>query len=74
MPAKDIIETAVNAAIALGFIVFAAGVGILIYNFCIRFGLSLEVTLVIFGLMIIVLGLIAAKIFSKVVDLGLTKS
>ena len=74
MPAKDIIETAVNAAIALGFIVFAAGVGIVVYNFCVRLGLSLEITLVVFGLMTIVLGLIAAKIFSKVVDIGLTKS
>ena len=74
MPVKDIIETAVNAAIALGFIVFAAGVGILVYNFCIRFCLSLEITLVVFGLMIIILGLIAAKIFSKVIDVGLTNS
>ena len=72
MPTKDIIEKAVNAAIALGFTVFAAGVGILVYNLCIRFGLSLEITLVVFGLLIIMLGLIAAKIFSKVVDLGLT--
>ena len=68
MPAKGIIETAVNVAIALGFIVFAAGVGIWMYNFCVHFGLSLEITLVIFGLMVIVLGLIAAKIFSKVID------
>ena len=73
MPAKDVIETAVNAAIALGFLAFAAGVGIWVYNFCIRFGLSLEIILLIFGLMIVVLGLMAAKIFSKVIDLGLTK-
>ena len=64
MPAKGIIETAVNVAIALGFVIFAAGVGIWVYNFCVRFGLSLEITLVIFGLMVIVLGLFAAKIFS----------
>ena len=61
-------ETAVNVAIALGFIVFAAGVGILVYNFCVRFGFSLEIVLVIFGLTIVVLGLMAAKIFSKVID------
>ena len=72
MPTKDIIEKAVNAAIALGFIFFAVGVGILVYDFCIRFGLSVEITLVVFGLLIIILGLIAAKIFSKVVDLGLS--
>jgi len=66
MALRDKIEKGVNAVLLTGFIVLALGIGLWILSLSERFQASLETMLVVFGCMLLILGALAAKVFSRV--------
>jgi len=66
MPIRETIELAVNAFLVIGFIMLMLGVGLWLFNLSREFYLSIELMLIIFGCVLVVFGILAAKIFTKV--------
>ena len=60
---KRSVEKIVTSLILVGFLVFAVGVILLVIYHSIRSSVPLEATMVLVGLTLLVLGVIAAKIF-----------
>jgi len=60
------VEKTVNITLALGLIILLLGIMLWFFSFSQRSRLSSEAMLVIFGLILLLFGVIAAKVFSKV--------
>ena len=63
---RDTIELAVNAVLVIGFIMLVLGVGLWIFNVSREFYLPIESMLTILGCILVIFGILAAKIFTKV--------
>jgi len=59
------LEKAVNAILALGFIILVLGIGLGILGLSQRMHLSTEAILVVLGLMLLLVGAFAAKLFER---------
>jgi cytochrome c biogenesis protein CcdA len=66
MASRDIIEKGVNIALVLGFVALALGIGLWTLSILERFSHSLEAILVVSGLLLLIFGALAAKLFTKV--------
>lgn len=66
LASRETIEKGINAALVLGFLILALGIVAWIFSLTQRFHASAETMLVIFGCMILILSVLAAKVFSKV--------
>ena len=62
------IERYVNYFILTGFFLFGVGIIVSIINQSIRYGMPIELAMIVTGLVLIVLCLIIAKIFGDVLD------
>jgi hypothetical protein len=65
MSARETIEKAVNASIAIGFVAVAIGLGLWFLDLADRLNLSLQVMLVVGGLMVLAFGLFAGKLITR---------
>jgi hypothetical protein len=66
MALRDRIEKGVNAVLLIGFVVLALGIGLWILSLSERFHASPETMLVVLGCTLLILGALAAKVFSRV--------
>ncbi len=69
MSTRESIEKIVNIVIALGFIAVALGAGLWFLDLADRLRLSYQATMVIGGIMVLVFGLLAARLISKLESL-----
>ena len=59
------LEKFVTSLILVGFLIFGVGVMLLVVYQSVRSSMPLEATMVLIGLTLLMLGIIAAKIFGK---------
>lgn len=65
MSAREALEKVINVIIAMGFMTVAVGVGLWFLEVARRLDLSLEITLVFGGGIVLAFGLLAAKLASR---------
>jgi len=65
MSARETLGKVVNLFIALGFVVVAIGVGLWFLDLADRLKLSLQAILVVGGAIVLLFGLLAAKLISR---------
>ncbi len=63
---KKTIEKFTTYLLLAGFIAFGAGIVILIIEQSVRNGMPIELTLILIGLTLVMLGVFAAKIFGDI--------
>ena len=61
---RKTLNTALNAVILAGFLLLVAGVLYWLYGLTQRFGLDLPLILVLFGFVILIFGIVGAKLAS----------
>ena len=66
MVLRDTVEKIINAVLGLGFLIVILGIGLWVFNISQRFRLPMEATLIIFGIIFLLFGALAAKVFSRV--------
>lgn len=66
MTTGSTISSVVTAAIVIGFLAFSVGVGLWTWQELDQFGASFVVRLVVAGFLILILGILASKLFSRV--------
>ena len=66
MSIRNTLEIAVNIALVLGLVILILGVGSWVLTLSQRFHLSTEAILIIFGCMILIFSILAARLFSRV--------
>ena len=66
MQNKGSLERFINYLVITGFLIFGTGVAAYIINQFVRSGLPIELTMILTGLAMIVLGIFAAKILGDV--------
>jgi hypothetical protein len=59
---KKTLNTAINAAVATGFLLLVAGTLYWVYGLTQRFGLDLPLTLALFGFFILIFGILGARL------------
>jgi len=68
MSARDTAEKVVNVVLALGFVLLALGILSWLFNLSQRYSLSAQAMLILFGSMLVIMGVFAARLFTKVTD------
>ena len=63
---RDTVEKIINAVLGLGFIIVILGIGLWVFDLSERFRLPIEATLIIFGMIFLLVGAGAAKVFSGI--------
>jgi hypothetical protein len=66
MASRESIEKGVNAVLILGLLVLVLGIGLWMANLLQSVHASAEAMLIVFGLLLLILGAFAAKLFTKV--------
>jgi len=68
MSARDTAEKVVNVVLVLGFILLALGILSWLFNLSQRYYLSTQAILILFGFVLVILSVLASRIFTKVMD------
>jgi len=63
---REAIEKGINVALVIGFLIFALGIAAWVFSLSQSFRASPEAMLVILGCIVLILGTLAAKVFSKI--------
>ena len=67
MTARDTAERMVNVVLALGFILLALGTLSGLFSLSQRYSLSTQAMLIVFGFVLVIIGVLASRLFGKVV-------
>jgi hypothetical protein len=67
MTARDTAERMVNVVLALGFILLALGTLSGLFSLSQRYSLSGQAILIVFGFVLVIIGVLASRLFGKVV-------